>query len=148
MANETEFTANWEGDLYRDTVTFRFIELAMCAIEAAFTLEPALIEKYDNWLQKEPETKTDPMPLKHFTLAGKGQADITAMAYEGDFLVQFQTPEFAALVSVSYDLMKMDIQAARIIRFDGDMMRAVLWAEQTRAEWDDQLVDLQGERGK
>lgn len=47
---DTEKHAAWAGEFNKDTVTYRFIELSMTALEAAFESDEELSDRYAEWM--------------------------------------------------------------------------------------------------
>lgn len=144
---KNEHQATWEGDIYKDTVTYRFIELASFAIEMALHQDEELEEKYKLWLagiidKENQEEESKPIIWYDYALENEAEAQIFAMPNEGEFFISFKTKEFETSISMSYDIKHMDVQVARVVGFAGDMLYAISWAEAQRAQWDDLLVSL------
>lgn len=146
---ETEKQAAWEGEFYKDTVTYRFIELSMTALEAAFENDEELADKYADWInsvlqaeqsEEKPEESPKPVMLYEFESDDESTTRVYAIPNQGEFFVLFRTADFEASVSLSYNGERMDIDVARIVKFTGDMSTALAWAEAFKAMLDDMLV--------
>lgn len=145
---ENENQASWEGDIYKDMVTYRFIELSISAIATAFEQEEELYEKYASWLsEKKADPESKPIILYGFSPEEGSEVNIFAMPNENEFFIRFEAPSFECSVSASYDIAQMDVRAARIVMFSGDMLYAVSWAEALHATWDDMLVSMLQQEG-
>lgn len=145
---ENENQTSWEGDIYRDMVTYRFIELSISAIATAFEQEKDLFEKYALWLsEKKADPEAKPIILYSFSPEEESDVSIFAMPNENEFFIRFKASAFECSVSASYDIDRMDVRAARIVMFSGDMLYAVSWAEALHATWDDMLVSLLQQEG-
>lgn len=142
----TEELFSWEGDICRDMVTYRFIELSIAALATAFEQDAELRDKYALWLsQKNDETK--PIILYAFELEQEDSVNIFAMPQENQFFIQFRSSSFETSVSIVYDMDLMDIRAARVVMFSGKALYAVSWAEALHAAWDDELLALMRSKG-
>lgn len=143
---DAEENFSWEGDPFRDMVTYRFIELAITALEMAFQQDADLHDKYQLWLsQKKDEFK--PIILYTFELEFEDFVYIFAMPQENHFFVQFHSQPFETSVSIVYDIDLMDIRAARIVIFSGKALYAVSWAEALLAGWNEDLLKLMRSKG-
>ena len=147
---ETEKQAAWEGEFYRDMVTYRFIDLSASALEAAFENDDGLADKYADWLngldeKAESEEEPKPVMLSEFEPDDGSDVRVYAVPNQGEFFVLFKTEDFETSVSLSYDAERMDIGVARIAKFAGDTSAALAWAEAFKAMLDDMLVSqMQG----
>lgn len=142
----TEELFSWEGDVCRDMVTYRFIELSIAALATAFEQDAEPRDKYVLWLsQKNDETK--PIILYAFELEQEDSVNIFAMPQENQFFIQFRSSSFETSVSIVYDMDLMDIRAARVVMFSGKALYAVSWAEALHAAWDDELLALMRSKG-
>lgn len=146
--------ASWEGEFYRDMVTYRFIELSISALETAFEDDPDLTRNYAQWLDQTlkqaaetPDVSPKPIILYEFVPEPESEIQIFALPNEGEFFVRFKSEKFEVSVSMSYNAARMDVQAARIVMFTGDMTHALAWAEAMRATLDDMLVARVGQEG-
>lgn len=153
MTEKTKHVS-WEGEIYRDMVTYRFIELSISALEMAFEEETGLTQNYAQWLdgalkqaKETPENPPKPIILYEYSPEPESEIQIFAVPNEAEFFVRFKTEKFEVSVSMSYDSARMDIQAARIVMFTGDMPYAISWAEALRALLDDMLVSHIQEEG-
>lgn len=129
---ETEELFSWEGDVCRDMVTYRFIELSIAALATAFERDTELRDKYALWLSRKND-ETKPIILYTFEPDQDDSVNIFAMPQENQFFIQFQSPSFETSLSIVYDIDLMDIRAARVVMFSGKALYAVSWAEALHA---------------
>ncbi|MGN1078604.1 MAG: hypothetical protein ACI4TE_00350 [Alphaproteobacteria bacterium] len=143
---ETEELFSWEGDVCRDMVIYRFIELSIAALATAFERDTELRDKYALWLSRKND-ETKPIVLYTFEVERGDSVNIFAMPQENQFFIQFQSSSFETSVSIVYDIDLMDIRAARVVMFSGKALYAVSWAEALHAAWDDELLALMRSKG-
>lgn len=155
---DTEKHAAWAGEFNKDTVTYRFIELSMTALEAAFESDEGLFDKYAEWMNTvlqddNPEEKQEekqeeapsPVMLYEFTSEDESTVRVYAIPKPKEFFVLFRRADFETSVSLLYDTERMDIDVARIVKFSGNTSTALAWAEAFKAMLDDMLVgQMQG----
>ena len=143
---ETEELFSWEGDVCRDMVTYRFIELSIAALATAFERDTELRDKYALWLSRKND-ETKPIILYTFEPDQDDSVNIFAMPQENQFFIQFQSPSFETSLSIVYDIDLMDIRAARVVMFSGKALYAVSSAEALHATSDDELLALMRSKG-
>lgn len=81
---ETEELFSWEGDVCRDMVTYRFIELSIAALATAFERDTELRDKYALWLSRKND-ETKPIILYTFEPDQDDSVNIFAMPQENQF---------------------------------------------------------------
>ncbi len=137
MSDElTPHAGEWEGDIFRDMVTFRFIELSMSVLELIFNDSEenmvALKEEYLEWIEKEAVTDVQAdktVEICEFTPMNETSIKLVALNRKYEFFTSFKTPVFETSILFSYDFERMDVVGARVVSFKGDMNIAINWAE-------------------
>ncbi len=141
---EKENLTVWEGELYRDTVTYRFVDLAVSALDAAFADDENLEDKYDEWLagveDSDDEEDAKPVILYEFSSDSQAFVRLFAVPSSEEFVVLFKSENFEVSVSMSYDLERKDVRAVQILKFEGDVTSALVWGEEFSGVLNDVLV--------
>jgi len=145
----------WEGDIYKDTITYRYLELSASLLELGLQENKGLIEAYENWLAANAPKESEKGVLDAFL--GKTavlseyspEQDTKAIIYslprKGEFLSVFTTPKFKVSVSFLYDFEREDFKAGKILKFEGDGGIAVVWAESLISRLDKLFEELAAE---
>lgn len=144
MKQEAEIL-EWEGNAVKDTVTYRYIELALSVIELAVEENQGLLTTYQTWIDKQKSSSDDLKSaiFSEFTPEENTKITIFSLPTEKEFLAKFETPAFNVAASFSYNFDKRDLIAARLIHFKGDYNLAVAWAEDILMRIDDAFAKLE-----
>ena len=144
---EEQKTIEWQGDVIKDTITYRYIELSASLLELALVENKDLLKTYQNWLEGN-KTKGEATPksaiLSEFSPEENTKIIVYSLSKANEFLAKFETPAFNVLVSFSYDFENQDVIATRLVHFKGEFNPAVSWAESVLKRIDDAFAKIEG----
>lgn len=132
IAEQTDSTT-WRGDILRDTLTYRFIDISVTLIDLMME-NSSISNLYFSWIeeQERPDNQDTDKEIRPVVLAEmkneSGSAVmILGLPVSGQFLVIFQNKYFNANIIVAQNLETGELQASSVSEFNGDLTYALTW---------------------
>lgn len=141
MANRS-FQAGevWRSDAQRDFLGYQLLSLARALLSTHFADESEESD-YADWLQETSDRKggAERMLLEErHDHPEQGTLRLTASPSENTFALHVTHADFAAEVTVTYDIDLSELDSGRIQRFRGDIAKAI----EAARFWVDELTEL------
>lgn len=138
--------ANWSGDLIRDTLIYRLIDISTTLLDLVMENQ-TVADHYQSWIEAEEESQDQqaeaqitPMVLSELRNAAGSTVLLLALPQPGQFLVAFTTSDFTSKVIVAQDYETADLQAASVTEFTGDQNFALVWSRDFIERIDEEMI--------
>ncbi|HAD26820.1 MAG TPA: hypothetical protein DCF61_13890 [Alphaproteobacteria bacterium] len=132
IAEQADSTA-WKGEILRDTLTYRFIDISITLIDLMME-NSSISNLYFSWLeeQERPDNQdTDreirPVILTEMKNETGSAVMILGLPVSGQFLVIFQNKYFNANIIIAQNIETGELQASSVSEFNGDLTYALSW---------------------
>ncbi len=137
---------SWSGDLLRDTLIYRLIDISTTLLDLVMENESAA-DRYQSWIEEEEaaQEKNDngmitPLALSELRNDAGSQVLVLALPQPGQFLVVFTTTDFTSKVIVAQDYETAELQAASVTEFSGDQNFALIWSRDFIERIDEEML--------
>lgn len=132
IAEQADSTT-WKGEILRDTLTYRFIDISVTLIDLMME-NSSISNLYFSWLeeQERPDNQdTDreirPVILTEMKNETGSAVMILGLPVSGQFLVIFQNKYFNANIIIAQNIETGELQASSVSEFNGDLTYALSW---------------------
>jgi hypothetical protein len=125
----------WQGTFERDTVTFRFADLARTLLAGSLS-DPEVRRAMDDWLNRPPAAGNGEdgyLGIIDWDFGEDGRVLLVASRMPGEFVLSCQAEMFEAVLTVMFDDGPMDISLVSVTGFKGDPAIAIDWAMNLQA---------------
>lgn len=137
---------SWSGDLMRDTLIYRLIDISATLLDLVMENESAA-DHYQSWIEAEAEdldsddeTQITPLVLTELCNEAGSRVLVLALPQPGQFVVVFTTPDFTSKVIVAQDYETAELQAASVTEFAGDQNFALVWSRDFIERVDEEMI--------
>lgn len=129
MTDDDGARTSWEGDVLRDTIAYRFVEICRTLIDLVFE-EDDMRQGYDRWLEQvaDPEA-TEPMVVGEWQSEAGTSLALAARPVPWEFVLMIEDEQFEVVVGLLYDEATADVEVGGIARFEGVPQAAMAWGQ-------------------
>ena len=123
----------WSGDILRDTLTYRFIDISVTLIDLMME-NNSISSLYFSWLEEQERLDSQdadkeirPVVLTELKNESGSSIMILGLPVSGQFLVVFQNKYFNTNIIIAQNIETGELQASSVSEFNGDLTYALTW---------------------